>query len=127
MEWKRDIFRFASKSNDPEKVYSTSVISILFTSVLFLLLVIPLKSTIASWLNYKEHAEYILWFAIIVSIDALTAIPFARLRLKNRPIKFASIKLLNIGFAIGLNIFFSFHLPVVYQKPSGLMVKINLF
>ena len=99
-------FRFASKSEHPEKVYSTSVISILFTSALFLVLVVPLKNTIASWLNYKEHAEYVLWIAIIVSIDALTAIPFAKLRLKNRPIKFVAIKLINIGFAIGLNIFF---------------------
>ena len=117
-------FRFASKSNDPEKVYSTSVISILFTSVLFLLLVVPLKSTIASWLNYKEHAEYILWFAIIVSIDALTAIPFARLRLKNRPIKFASIKLLNIGFAIGLNIFFLSICPSYIKNHPGSWLRL---
>ena len=31
-------FRYASKSNDPEKVYSTSIVSLFFTTVSFVLL-----------------------------------------------------------------------------------------
>jgi O-antigen/teichoic acid export membrane protein len=113
-------FRFASKSENPEKVYSTSLLSILFTSLIFIILVLLFKNTIAEAINYANNPEYILWFAIIIALDAFTAIPFARLRLKNRPIKFAVIKLINIGFAIFLNIFFLSICPkIIYNNPDS--------
>jgi len=44
------------------------------------------------------------WFAMLIGFDTLAAIPFARLRLENKPIRFAIIKtggiLLNIAFII---------------------------
>lgn len=99
-------FRYALKSETPQKVYSTSIISLFFTSVSFVLLAVAFKTEISSLINYPKHPEYILWLAIILGIDAFTAIPFAQLRLKNRPVKFAFIKLVNIGFNIGFNLFF---------------------
>lgn len=99
-------FRYASKSENPEKVYSTSLISMFFTTAIFVLLAAYFKENIASLIQYPEHSEYILWFAVILGIDAFTSIPFARLRLNNRPIKFASVKLIFIAFNIGFNLFF---------------------
>ena len=63
-------FRFASKSDTPEKVYSTSMVSLFFTSLSFVLLVIAFKNEIASWINYPDHPEYVVWFAVILAIDA---------------------------------------------------------
>ncbi|MEN8115662.1 MAG: oligosaccharide flippase family protein [Bacteroidota bacterium] len=99
-------FRFASKSKNTDDVYSTSLISLFFTSISFVLLAAVFRGEIAGLINYPEHSEYILWLAVILGIDALTAIPFARLRLNNRPVKFAFIKLVNIAFNIGFNLFF---------------------
>jgi len=99
-------FRYASKSKDPEKVYSTSLIAMFFTTAIFVLLAASFKEKIATLIQYPEHPEYILWFAIILGIDAFTSIPFARLRLNNRPVKFASIRLVFIAFNIGFNLFF---------------------
>ena len=99
-------FRFASKSSDTNKVYSTSLFSLFFTSLVFLVFVLFLKDNLAALINYPNHPEYILWLAIILAIDALTAIPFAQLRLQNRPIKFAFIKLVNIAVNISFNLFF---------------------
>ncbi len=99
-------FRFASKSSNPEKVYSTSLISLGITSATFITVVLLFKDNLASLINYSGHPEYILWLAIILSIDAITAIPFAQIRLKNRPIKFAFLKLINIGANIAFNLFF---------------------
>jgi O-antigen/teichoic acid export membrane protein len=99
-------FRYASKSENPEKVYSTSLISMFFTTAIFVLLAAYFRENIASLIQYPEHSEYILWFAVILGIDAFTSIPFARLRLNNRPIKFASVKLIFIAFNIGFNLFF---------------------
>src|SRR5690606_23233157 len=42
----------------------------------------------------------------ILAIDAIMAIPFARLRLQNKALAFATAKLINIGINIGLNLFF---------------------
>jgi len=109
-------FRFASKSDNPDKVYSTSLISLVFTSLVFIIAVVLLKQKVAELINYPSHPEYILWLAIILGIDAVTAVPFARLRLKNRPFKFAFIKLVNIGFNIGFNIFFLIVCPKVLEN-----------
>ncbi|WP_167616930.1 lipopolysaccharide biosynthesis protein [Maribellus sediminis] len=109
-------FRFASKSSEPEKVYSTSLISLFFTSSLFLFLVVVFKQSLANLIQYSNHPEYIFWLAIILAIDAFTAIPFARLRLNNRPLKFAMIKLINIGFNIGFNLFFLLLCPKILSS-----------
>lgn len=99
-------FRFAGQGSDPKKVYSTSLISLFLTSVSFMLLLFAFSSEIAGWIDYREHPEYISWMGIIVAIDAFTAIPFARLRLQNKAMKFATFKMLNIGVNIGANLFF---------------------
>ncbi len=113
-------FRFASKSDNPEKVYSTALISLLFTSVLFVFIFVFIKDSVAGILQYPEHPEYILWLAIILGIDAFTAIPFAQLRLTNRPIRFAFIKLVNIAFNIGFNLFFLTFCPyILKQNPDS--------
>ena len=118
-------FRFASKSDDPEKVYSTSMVSLFFTTFSFVLLAATFRNEIAGWIQYPNHPEYILWFAIILGVDAFTAIPFARLRLKNRPIKFAFIKLVNIGFNIGFNLFFISLCPrILANNPDSIISTI---
>ncbi len=53
-----------------------------------------------------NHPDYIVFFTFILAFDTLTAIPFANLRLQNRPIKYSAVKLINIGLTIGLNLFF---------------------
>ncbi len=109
-------FRYASKSENPDKVYSTSIISTFFTSLSFILLVVVFRNELASIINYSDHPEYILWFGIILGIDAFISIPFARLRLNNRPIKFASLKFINIGITIFLNIFFLSICPAILEN-----------
>jgi len=117
-------FRFASKSDNPEKVYSTAVISLFTTSVLFILPFFFFSGFIAKILQYPEHPEYILWLAIILGIDAITAIPFAQLRLKNRPIRFASIKIVNIAFNIAFNLFFLSLCPYLLKNNPDSIVKL---
>ena len=99
-------FRFAGQSKNDDKVYSTSLISLFFTSVSFVLLVYAFSAQIAGWIDYSDHPEYVKWMGIIVAIDAFTAIPFALLRLKNKALKFATLKFVNIGVNIGANLFF---------------------
>lgn len=99
-------FRYASRAHDKELVYSTSLVSLLLTSASFLLLALAFSFDIARWMNYADHPEYIRWIALIMAFDAFTSIPFAKLRIEGRPIKFASLKIVSIFVNIFLNIFF---------------------
>ena len=117
-------FRYASKSDNPDKVYSTALLSVFSTSVLFLLVFIILKRPIAELIQYPKHPEYIVWFAIILAIDAITAIPFAWIRIQKRPIKFAFLKLVNIAFNIGFNIFFLTFCPWLLKNNSDSWISL---
>ncbi len=117
-------FRYASRSPEPEKVYSTSLISLFFTSVSFIILAAAFSENIADLLDYGQHPEYITWFAIILGLDAFTAIPFARLRINNRPVKFMVIKLAGIIINILFNIFFLSVCPWLLEKNPESFIKI---
>ena len=97
-------FRFGSRDEDMERSFSTATLSLLASTVVLTILFVWCAQPIADWLKYPQHPEYVIWFAFIIAFDALTAIPFARLRLENRPIRFAVVKTLNIV----VNIFFIF-------------------
>ncbi len=111
-------FRYVQKENiDTNKVYATSLISILSTALLFLFFGFIFIDNIAQWLNYENHAWYILCFMLIIVIDAITAIPFAKLRSENKAFKFAAIRLVNIFINIALNLFFILLCPI-WQKAN---------
>ena len=114
-------FRFASNNSNPEKVYSTSLLSLGFTSFIFIAIVVFAKNNLAELINYSDHPEYILWLAIILAIDAISAIPFAQLRIKNRPIKFAFLKFVNIGANISFNLFFLLLCPKLAENPDSIV------
>lgn len=99
-------FRHYNESDNKKKVFSTSFGSIMMSSMLFIIAIFLFKDGIASVIRYAANPEYILFVAFIVYLDALTVIPFARLRAENKAKKFAFLKLLNIGVNIGFNLFF---------------------
>ena len=100
-------FRFANKGqDDPMRVYSTTLLSVSFGSVIFVALGLLFLEPIAGWLEYGEHPWYIGMMMIVVAMDAIQSIPFAYLRYKKRPIKFAALKLLFIFLNIALNLFY---------------------
>ena len=111
-------FRYSQKTPNKRIVYSTSLISLLFTSILFIIIVFSFSQPIANWLQYSDNKEYIQYFALIIGLDAISAISFAKLREKNNAVRFALIRLLNIFINIGLNLFFIIYCP--YAIDSGL-------
>jgi len=115
-------FRYVNKDNEnPGTVYSTTLISLLSTSSIFTLVCFLFSSPISSWMGYAGNENYIIMMAATVSIDAFCCIPFAYLRYKKRPIRFASLKLLSIFLNIGLNIFFLILCPQIYKSNPELI------
>lgn len=101
-------FRFANHErwNDPMEVYSTSLISLATTSVLFMIVVEIFINPVSTWMQCSGHPKYISMMAACVALDAFMTIPYSYLRYRKRPMRFASLKLVNIGLNIGLNLFF---------------------
>ena len=118
-------FRFASKEKaNVSKVFSMSMQVVGTLCGLFLLAIFCFLPSIAGALGYEMHPEFIGMMAVVVALDALQAIPFGLLRLQKRPIKFASLKLLNIFTNIALNLFVFIALPHLYAKNPDLFGSI---
>jgi O-antigen/teichoic acid export membrane protein len=112
-------FRFASGADRKEKVYTSLMASLLVTTLLFITGVMLFGDSLGSWIGYASNPEYIRWLAVIVGIDAFTSLPFARIRLQNRPGKYAAIRIIEVGVNIGLNLFFLYYCP--RHSASGLV------
>jgi O-antigen/teichoic acid export membrane protein len=112
-------FRFSQKSQDTEKVYSTALISLLVTSVLFVVIVNIFITPVSALMKYENNHDYIRMFAAIVAIDAFSSIPFARLRRENKPLQFSIIKIVNVLITIGVVIFLLKIAPGIWEKSTG--------
>ena len=105
-------FRFASKENsDIKRVFSMSMQVVGAICGVFLLAVFLFLPGISDTLGYASNPEFIGMMAVVVSLDALQAIPFGLLRFQKKPLKFASLKLLFIGMNIAMNLFAFVALP----------------
>ncbi len=122
-------FRFANKEGEnPDRVFSTSLIAVGSTSLIFVALVVAFISPISDFMGYADHPSYIWTMAMVVALDAFQSIPFCYLRYKHRPIKFAALKLLFIVMNIALNLLFFVILPHFTDNPPqvGYAFYINL-
>ena len=114
-------FRFANheRYKDAMEVYSTSLISLSITSTAFIALVCVFINPITSVLHAGLHQSYIIMMAIAVALDAFTALPFSYLRYAKRPMRFAALRLINIGANIVLNLFFILICPWLWKQAPG--------
>ena len=99
------LFRFGSKEGQLSKVFSTAAISLLGTTILLGTGLYIFSDAIAAFLNEPNRGNFVRWFILIASFDALAALPFAKLRLENRPVRFASLKILNVAILLAITFF----------------------
>ncbi|MBO6605428.1 lipopolysaccharide biosynthesis protein [Psychroserpens sp.] len=109
-------FRFFNKQKDQEAVLSTSAISLVISSVLFVCIALYFQDPIAKFIDIpSKYINLVIW---ILLLDALVIIPFAWLRATERPMRYAIIKIVNVAINLGLNIFFLLALPSVVSEES---------
>ena len=114
-------FRFANRpGEDRQALYNRTLSLLLLSSVAFTALLVLLARPLLGLLHLPPgHDEYALWVALILGLDAVAALPFARLRLENKARKFATIRLINILLYVGLNLFFVVLCPAVLRSAPG--------
>lgn len=99
-------FRFASSGTDKEKLFRTSFGSLLLSTIVLSLIFIALRKPLAHFVDLDKHPEYITWCVIVIALDALSTIPFARLRQQGRPKKYAAIRIASILVNLAFVLFF---------------------
>ncbi|MBD0331499.1 MAG: polysaccharide biosynthesis C-terminal domain-containing protein [Chitinophagaceae bacterium] len=112
-------FRFVQNEKYKNDVYSTSLLSIIFTTIIFSGAMMYYAPQIADVWRVPQNPEYVVWFAWIIGLDTLAAIPFARLRQQGRPIKYAAIKITNIIIYVVFTYFFIKICPAILKKDSN--------
>jgi len=118
-------FRFSTKENTKqESVYTTIIYSLASSTFLFIALSVIFQQSVADWLRYPNNSEYVVWFAIIVGLDALSSIPLAKLRQENKAFRFAFVNLSNVFVNIALNLFFiGYCLPMHQAGNTNFLIE----
>ncbi|MEP6615247.1 MAG: oligosaccharide flippase family protein [Ginsengibacter sp.] len=118
-------FRFSQKEEFKNDVYSTASISIFVSTLVLTTVLILLHTSFAHLLKLDAHPEFITYSAIIIGLDTLTTLPFAKLRQEGRPKKFAFIRIVSILITIGLTYFFISVCPkLISRDPHGFIAGV---
>lgn len=100
-------FRFSTKQDaDPKRIFHLCQTFVVGISLVLSIIFIAFSDPLASALSIPGKSHYIVWLALIMFIDAVVAIPFARLRLEQKAFRFVLAKIINVLLTVGLNIYF---------------------
>ena len=109
-------FRFAQRKEYQNTIYSTASISLFISTVLLSLFLWIFKNTLAGFAGIPHDSQLIELSIIIIALDALTTIPFARLRLEGRPVKYAFVRICSILLYITATVFFLSYCPKILAR-----------
>ena len=117
-------FRYANKTEHPQKVFSNALATIsIFSITIFLLLAFSSKQS-ASVLGYSGFDNVVLYTAAILVIDAVLAVPFARLRFLHKSVRFVTFKSIKILCETGFNLLIFLAAPAyIANNPDTILLK----
>jgi O-antigen/teichoic acid export membrane protein len=113
-------FRFFNKESSKETVVETSMVSIFWTTILFLFIALLSRNYLSEWSGIDgQYIGYTIW---ILALDALVIIPFSKLRAYQKPMVYAAIKIGNVLVNLILSVLFLLYIPqLVDANPNGLL------
>ena len=112
-------FRFFSKEKDKGKVISTVFVSLLLSSLLFLAAALIFSNDISAFFDFKNPLFFklLIW---TITLDTFVVVPYAYLRVANKPLRFTFYKIANILVFALLNVFFLWFIPYAIQNGISL-------
>ncbi len=100
-------FRFATKpGSNAKQIFNLAQSIVIYISLPLTILLIALAPQISNALGVGTHPEYIIWLGVVMLMDALVAIPFARLRLEKKAVQFSIAKITNVTIVLALTYYF---------------------
>jgi O-antigen/teichoic acid export membrane protein len=113
-------FRFASNKENNKNLYSTAALSLFISTVLFTLVLFANKHLLGQSIGLEEFPTIITLMILIIAVDTLSAIPFAKLRQDGRPRKYAAAKIVGILANIFVTWFYVKYCPAHYKNSTWL-------
>lgn len=107
-------FRFAGKAKsegEKRELFGTTWGAVSLVSLVFMALVLLFQTPIAVWTGFETHQSYIWLVGAIIMVDAVTALPFARLREQGRAGRYVVVKVASVIINVVLSVFFCSVLP----------------
>lgn len=114
-------FRY-SQQYDKDKVFNTAMLSLFFSTTIFLGITFICLNYILEILEYEDHSSYIILLLLILAVDTLKAIPYALLRREGKSKRFALIKTTDIVVNIIFSLFFIALCPHLLKGEYSYMV-----
>jgi len=108
-------FRFFSKEKEKGKIVSTSFITLLISTAVFLSVLIIFNSFFSNLLGFS-NPTHLKILTFVTALDLLVVIPYAYLRVTNRPLKFTFYKVSNIIIYAFFNLFFLWFVPYAIKN-----------
>lgn len=108
-------FRFFSKEKEKGKIVSTSFITLLGSTILFLSVLLFFNEDISLILGF-DNPLHLKILTFVTALDLLVVIPYAYLRVTNKPLKFTFFKVVNILIYAFFNIFFLWFVPYALKN-----------
>jgi O-antigen/teichoic acid export membrane protein len=109
-------FRFSGKKEYQQSIYSTAFLSLFFSTIFFGFLLWINKNFLAGIAGFADIPTVIQLTIFVVAIDTLSAIPYAKLRLDERPIKYAFVRVAGIFVNLLLVWFLINYCPAQLKK-----------
>lgn len=114
-------FRFANRKElDPKRAYGTAFFAVAFLALPFMGLSVLFQDGIAGAMRYPEFGNLVWMLALALGLDAITAIPMARLRHEGKPWRFVAVNMSNIGLTVVLSLYF-----FAYRKPLDPSIDVS--
>jgi len=112
-------FRFSNDEKINRKnLFQTSMFSLILSTLFFTIILIIFKNAVAQ-LMVLEQAYYVNLMVLIIAVDTISIIPFAKLRQEEKPLKYAMVKVLGILITIALTVWFIVYSPAyIHNNPQ---------
>jgi len=115
-------FRFAGRAEFKKDLYSTSSLSLFFSTIFLTAILWYYRAAFGAVIGLSAFPQIIQISIFIIATDALTRIPFAKLRQEGRPRKYAFINIMGILINIFFIWFYIIYCPGHTGAKSNLLV-----
>ena len=122
-------FRFYKSEKNKKALLSTAFLSVAFSAFVFILMAISFSDFFISIFDFGHNPIQFKLLVGILMLDTLAVIPFAYLRATNKPVKYTTIKLLNVFVIVFINLIFLKFIPEFIKNgkplPTFLITAFN--
>lgn len=109
-------FNFIRKGHQPNQIYAIAQKSLMISTIIFSIFVCLFVDQSAYLLGFPGQVDFVYCCLVFLIFDTFSLLPYAKLRQEEKPLKFALIKLANIGVNVGLNYLFLAHTPEYFKN-----------